>query len=521
MKAINKYGFVILFLVFLLSAALMITGGFTENVCAADQRPVISEESLLNEYGTAKVRWESEMDSTGYVLAWKRQDISDGDWHYIETKAKSAIFETESACCTVKVRDKDDSDGWSEEFTLETASYPQYYEKSVTAPQITKTDYKEDGYDYDAIIECTKVSSDDQYIVKYEFAEKLNNSVEWGYQAPAGEWRSINDFDQNPVSIHFIEPTAHQAVFPGESYTYKVRAVCFDKQDNTKVGYSCWSEPVTVQYPIPKLQLSKYDIVVDFGKWDDQEIFVKLIGPFRYRGIRCKPSNKYLECVECVVEDASGVMITVTHPGKQSVVVTDEYNQTAVINVNVIDLPKIEFTKKVINIVYPKYDIDRMIRVDQPPFLKNEDTFETFSLPESKVLVKMTANEVFVKNVGTVGMTFYDRYDRPMKVKCNVIPRGTSLASVKGRKKAIKLKWRKQGMKMSKKRISGYQIKYSTDKTYKTAKILKVKNYKRTSKVIKRLKRHTKYYVKVRTYMKVGKTTYYSKWSKTKTVRTR
>jgi hypothetical protein len=46
-----------------------------------------------------------------------------------------------------------------------------------------------------------------------------------------------------------------------------------------------------------------------------------------------------------------------------------------------------------------------------------------------------------------------------------------------------------------------------------------VKKAKTTKKVIKKLKAKKKYYVQIRTYKKVGKKYYYSKWSKVKTVK--
>ena len=42
-----------------------------------------------------------------------------------------------------------------------------------------------------------------------------------------------------------------------------------------------------------------------------------------------------------------------------------------------------------------------------------------------------------------------------------------------------------------------------------------------TSKNITKLKAKKKYYIRVRSYKKVGKTTYYSGWSKAKTVKTK
>ena len=93
-------------------------------------------------------------------------------------------------------------------------------------------------------------------------------------------------------------------------------------------------------------------------------------------------------------------------------------------------------------------------------------------------------------------------------------PRSTKIKSVKAGRKKITVKWKKQSLKMSKTRITGYQIKYGTDEAVtKGTKIITVKGYKKTSKVIKKLKSGKKYYVCIRTYKTVKGTKYYSKWT--------
>lgn len=77
---------------------------------------------------------------------------------------------------------------------------------------------------------------------------------------------------------------------------------------------------------------------------------------------------------------------------------------------------------------------------------------------------------------------------------------------------------------MSWKKISsqanGYQIQYAENSKFtKNKKTASVKSYKTTIRILSKLKAGTKYYVKVRTCKRVGKTTYYSGWSKYKTVK--
>ena len=67
--------------------------------------------------------------------------------------------------------------------------------------------------------------------------------------------------------------------------------------------------------------------------------------------------------------------------------------------------------------------------------------------------------------------------------------------------------------------MNGYQIQYSTSSKMTKAKKVTVKSNSATSKTIKKLKSKKTYYVQLRTYKKVGKTTYYSGWSKVKKVK--
>ena len=81
--------------------------------------------------------------------------------------------------------------------------------------------------------------------------------------------------------------------------------------------------------------------------------------------------------------------------------------------------------------------------------------------------------------------------------------------------KQIKVTWKKQN-----KQTTGYKIQYTTDKKFKkSVKASTITKNKYTSKTIKKLKKNKKYYVRICTYKKVGKTTYYSTWSKVKSVK--
>ena len=81
-------------------------------------------------------------------------------------------------------------------------------------------------------------------------------------------------------------------------------------------------------------------------------------------------------------------------------------------------------------------------------------------------------------------------------------------AAKAGKKKAV-VSWKKVNG------ATGYQVQYSTKSDFKGAKTVKVKSAKATSKTIKKLKKGTKYYFRVKA-VKGGKS---SSWSKTKSVK--
>ncbi len=101
-------------------------------------------------------------------------------------------------------------------------------------------------------------------------------------------------------------------------------------------------------------------------------------------------------------------------------------------------------------------------------------------------------------------------------------PAGTKVKKLIRSRKAITVRWKKQSMKMPDRRIDGYQIQLATNKRFtKQVRTVTVKGYKKSYKKIKRLKAKKRYYVRVRTFMKVNGQTYYSNWSTAKKIKTR
>ena len=88
----------------------------------------------------------------------------------------------------------------------------------------------------------------------------------------------------------------------------------------------------------------------------------------------------------------------------------------------------------------------------------------------------------------------------------------SSAKNTKGKKLA--LKWARN------KKAGGYQIQYSTSKKFSKPKSIKVSSSSKTSRTITSgLKKGKRYYIRIRSYKKSGKTTYYSAWSKVKNVK--
>ena len=129
--------------------------------------------------------------------------------------------------------------------------------------------------------------------------------------------------------------------------------------------------------------------------------------------------------------------------------------------------------------------------------------------------VKFTNN----KNVGTAKATFAGKgkYAGKISATFKINPKGTSIKKIKRGKKKMTVKWKRQA-----KQTTGYQIRYSLKKNFKSGvKTVTVKGPKTTKKVIKKLKAKKTYYVQVRTYKTVSGKKYYSAWSKVKYVKTK
>ena len=123
------------------------------------------------------------------------------------------------------------------------------------------------------------------------------------------------------------------------------------------------------------------------------------------------------------------------------------------------------------------------------------------------------------KAVGTatVTITGKGKYSGTVQKTFRILPKTTSVTKLTAGKKKLTVKWKKQTTQ-----TSGYQLQYSTDKSFKTkVKTKNVSGAKKTLASLTKLSAKKTYYVRIRTYRKVGKAIYYSSWSKIKSKKTK
>ncbi|MCQ2567412.1 MAG: S8 family serine peptidase [Mogibacterium sp.] len=144
-----------------------------------------------------------------------------------------------------------------------------------------------------------------------------------------------------------------------------------------------------------------------------------------------------------------------------------------------------------------------------------------------KLLTKGTDYSVSYSDNMSVGIakatvTGRGSYTGTRTISFNIVPKGTNISSAKKYSKALRVKWTKRTSAMAKYRITGYQVQVAKNSSFsKGLKSYKVKGYSKYYKKITGLKRKTKYYTRVRTYMTVNGKTYYSTWSGSKKYKTK
>lgn len=142
----------------------------------------------------------------------------------------------------------------------------------------------------------------------------------------------------------------------------------------------------------------------------------------------------------------------------------------------------------------------------------------TYRSSNTKVATVSANGTVSVKGTGIAKITITaaetDNYGSSSKtVTVNVSPRKTAGIKAKTGKKKVTVSWKRD------KRASGYQITYSQKKNFKKSKKVNITKNKTTKKVIKKLKSNKNYYIKVRSYKKVGSKKIYGPYSAVKKVK--
>ncbi len=103
---------------------------------------------------------------------------------------------------------------------------------------------------------------------------------------------------------------------------------------------------------------------------------------------------------------------------------------------------------------------------------------------------------------------------KTLEAEYKIIPKATSITSVSKMKTYILVRWNRVSTT-----TSGVKLSYGKNKSFKGAKTITLPNSK-TSKMIKGLKKG-RYYFRIRAYKKLDAETYYSSWSKSKSVKTK
>ena len=163
-----------------------------------------------------------------------------------------------------------------------------------------------------------------------------------------------------------------------------------------------------------------------------------------------------------------------------------------------------------------KYVYDGKVKTPTLKLKEEDELYPAYERPTKKdYTLKCSTNR---KSVGkhTVQFVFKGNMSGSLKYSFVINPKGTALKKVKAGKKSFTATWKKQATQ-----TTGYQIQYGLKKNFKGAKTVTVKKNKTVKYTVKKLKAKKKYYVRIRTYKQIGKTKYYSAWSKAKTVKTK
>lgn len=149
-----------------------------------------------------------------------------------------------------------------------------------------------------------------------------------------------------------------------------------------------------------------------------------------------------------------------------------------------------------------------LVKYDEIQLLSGTKSNGNVTISYPSGMTKVGTYTVSVKGIGNVKGT--------VKKTFTINPVATEISSLTSKSKQLTVKWKKKATQ-----VTGYQIRYATNESMKSAKTVTVGSYKTVSKTIKKLKKKTNYYVQVRTYKTVSKKKYYSAWTQVKKIKTK
>ena len=113
----------------------------------------------------------------------------------------------------------------------------------------------------------------------------------------------------------------------------------------------------------------------------------------------------------------------------------------------------------------------------------------------------------------TVTLTGKGNFTGTKKLTFAINPKNVSISKLAAGTKQLSVQW------TAREDVTGYEIEYGLNSKLKDGTTVRVKKAATAKKVIKGLKSGKKYYVHIRAYRKVGRKTYWSAWSKTKSTK--
>lgn len=137
---------------------------------------------------------------------------------------------------------------------------------------------------------------------------------------------------------------------------------------------------------------------------------------------------------------------------------------------------------------------------------------KTVASVSSKGVVTIKGYGIAIINVRAASTSRYTAASKKITIK--VLPKKQGIVLCKSKKSGtFDIKWKKDS------KIAGYQIVYSTNSNFKNHKAVRVSAGKKVTKRVTGLKKGKKYYVKVRSYIRIGNENYYGKYSSVAKVR--